>query len=332
VIVVWNVLCILITIRVLQVSETAIGFGVLAAELLNNKSKYYRVDNSEGEAVIINRVAADYFQNMPILQFLEQNIIDLPANKMDLQKLISAVNKLQETTVELSLNPKQNSVFVAQEWLKVSVKPIYLNKTDIFESDFSLNKIKKETYLFWTIENITAYKNMDAVFKSEMSSLHSFLNHLPVGLYTCDNSGRIEYINDTLAEKLNTDKNSAIGKTIDSFVAYKPELLHTPTGEYNDNLTFNTADGTVDAYVRQRNVRENNEIKTRGVVMWNLPNDAELQNRLNLILDKFEYLFETAPVGIIFLDNHQNIREINRYVETLLEIKNSDAFGRKFSA
>ncbi len=331
-IVIWNVLCILLTIRVLQVSETAIGFGVLAAEILNDKSKYYRVDNAEGEAVIINRAAVDYFQNMPVLQFLEHNIIDLSANKMDLQKLISAVNKLQETTVELSLNPKQNSVFVAEEWLRVSVKPIYLSKTDIFESEFSLKKIKKETYLFWTIENITAYKNMDAVFKSEMSSLHSFLNHLPVGLYTCDDSGRIEYINDTLAAELNTDKNSAIGRTIDSFVAYKQELLHTPTGEYNDNLTFKTADGTVDAYVRQRNVRENNELKTRGVVMWNLPNDAELQNRLNLILDKFEYLFETAPVGIIFLDDHHNIREINKYVETLLEVKNGDAFGRKFSA
>ena len=331
-IVVWNVLCILITIRILQVSETAIGFGALAAELLNDKSKYYRVDNSSGEAIIINKAAAEYFRNMPILQFLEQNIIDLPANKMDLQKLLSAVNKLQATTVELSLNPKQDSVFVAEEWLRVSVKPIYLNKTDIFESDFSLNKIKKETYIFWSIENITAYKNMDAVFQSEMSSLHSFLDYLPVGLYTCDNNGSIEYINNTLAQKLGTDKNIAIGKTIDDFVASKSELLHTPTGEYNDNITFKNEDEIFDAYVRQRNVRENNELKTRGVVMWNLPNDAELQSRLNLILDKFEYLFATVPVGIILLDSKQNIKEINKYVENLVETKSRDVSGHKISA
>ncbi|MBQ7633417.1 MAG: response regulator [Alphaproteobacteria bacterium] len=331
-IVVWNVLCILITIRVLQVSETAIGFGALSAELLNDKSKYYRVDNAEGEAIIINRAAAEYLQNMPVLQFLEQNIIDLPANKMDLQKLITAINKLQAVTVELSLNPKQDSVFVAEEWLKVSVKPIYLKKTDIFESDFSLNKIKKETCIFWTIENITAHKNMDAVFRNEMSSLHSFLDYLPVGLYTCDDKGCIEYINDTLTEKLGIDKKEAIGKSIDDFVASKLELLHTPTGVYNDNLTFKTSEDTFDAFVRQRNVRENNELKTRGVVIWNLPNDAQLQNRLNLIIDKFEYLFETAPVGIILLDGHQNIVEINKYVEMLIERKNRDVFGHKITA
>ncbi len=330
-VVVWNVMCILITIRILQVSENAIGFGALSAELLNDKAKYNRVDNSEGEAIIINRAAAEYFQNMPIIPFLEQNIIDSPANKMDLQKLVSAVNKLQATTVELSLNPKQDSVFVVEEWLRISVKPIYLNKTDIFESEFSLNKIKKETYIYWSIENITAYKNMDAVFKGEMSSLHSFLDYLPVGLYTCDDSGKLEYINDTLAEKLHIDKNTAVSKTIDDFVAYKPELLHTPTGEYNDNLTFKTADGIFEAYVRQRNVRENNELKTRGVVMWNLPTDAELQNRLNIVIDRFEYLLETAPVGIVLLDKQLNIRELNKYVKPLLNAENRDVTGQKFS-
>lgn len=330
-VVLWNILCILITIRILQVSETAIGFGALSAELLNDKSKYNRVDNSEGEAIIINRAAAEYFQNMPIMSFLEQNIIDSPANKMDLQKLISAVNKLQAATVELSLNPKQDSVFVVEEWLRINVKPIYLNKTDIFESEFSLNKIKKETYIYWSIENITAYKNMDAVFKGEMSSLHSFLDYLPVGLYTCDDSGKLEYINDTLAEKLHIDKNTAVSKTIDDFVAYKPELLHTPTGEYNDNLTFKTADGIFEAYVRQRNVRENNELKTRGVVMWNLPTDAELQNRLNIVIDRFEYLLETAPVGIVLLDKQLNIRELNKYVKPLLNAENRDVAGQKFS-
>ena len=330
--VVWNVMCILITIRILQVSETAIGFGALSAEILNDKTKYYRVDNSTGEAILINRAAAEYFQNMPLLQFLEQNIIDLPANKMDLQKLTSAVNKLQPATVELSINPKQNSVFVAEEWLRVSVKPIYLNKADIFESEFSLQKIRKESYIFWTVENITAYKNMDAVFQSEMSSLHHFLDYLPVGLYTCDHSGKIEYINNVLAEKLHTDKNDAIGKTIDDFVAYKPEVLHTASGNYDDMLTFKTDEGTAEGFVKQRNIRVNNELKTRGVVVWNLPNDADLRNRLNMAADRFERLFDTAPVGIVLLDSRQKIVEVNKYIEDLLGRRRQELVGHTISA
>ena len=331
-IVIWNVLCILITIRILQVSETAIGFGALSAEILNDKNKYYRVDNSTGEAILINRAAAEYFQNTPILKFLEQNIIDLPANKMDLQKLTSAINKLQSATVELSINPKKDSVFVAEEWLKVSIKPIYLNKADIFESEFSLQKIRKESYIFWTVENITAYKNMDAVFQKEMTSLHHILDYLPVGLYTCDSTGKIEYLNNALAEKLKIDKNDAFGKSLDDFVARKAELLHSAGGNYDDMLTFKAGDELIDTYVKQRNVRESGELKTRGVVMWDLPNDEDLRSRLDNVVDKFEHLFDTVPVGIIITDKKHKIIEINKYVEDLFGRRSQEIAGQTVSA
>jgi len=53
-VVIWNILCILVTIRILKVSEHAIGFGAMAAEILNDKNKYCRVDNAKGEAIITN--------------------------------------------------------------------------------------------------------------------------------------------------------------------------------------------------------------------------------------------------------------------------------------
>ena len=330
-IVVWNILCILITIRILKVSENAIGFGALAAEILNDKNKYHRIDNAMGAPILANKAALDYFKNDSVLNFLEHNIIDSAANKLDLQKLLSAVNKLQEATVRVSICPSKNSVFVAEEWLKVSVKPIYLNKADIFEDEFSLKKIRKETYIFWTVENITAYKNMEQVYQDEMSSLHNFLDFLPVGLYNCDGEGKIEYINDTLAGYLQIDKNDAVGKSVDSFVAYKPEQLHNHTGIFNGNIIFKTAAGSAEAFVRQQNVRENSELKTRGVVIWNLPNDNDLKNKLNEVSDKFEWLFSTAPVGIIFADKQQKIIELNQHVEDIFEKSASDIKHKKIS-
>lgn len=328
-IVVWNILCILITIRILKVSENAIGFGALAAEILNDKNKYNRIDNAMGVPILANKAALDYFKNDSVLDFLEHNIIDSAANKLDLQKLSSAVNKLQEATVRLSICPSKNSVFVAEEWLKVSVKPIYLNKADIFEDEFSLKKIRKETYIFWMVENITAYKNMEQVYQDEMSSLHNFLDFLPVGLYNCDGEGKIEYINDTFAGYLQIDKNDAVGKSVDSFVAYKPEQLHNNTGIFNGNIIFKTAEGNAEAFVRQQNVRENSELKTRGVVIWNLPNDKDLKNNLNELSDKFEWLFSTAPVGIIFADKQQKIIELNQQVEDIFEKSASEIKHKK---
>lgn len=330
--VVWNIMCILFTIRILKVSENAIGFGTLVSEILDDRAKYCRIDNSKGEAVLINKAAVDYFQNMPILQFLEANMLDTQANTMDMQKLSSAVNKLQSATVIITIKPQHNSVFVLQEWLKVSVKPIYLNKTDIFEHEYSLKKIRKETYLFWSVENITSYKNMDEVFQKEMTSLHNFLDFLPVGLYSCDAEGKIEYINNILAERLGTDKNKAIGKTIDDFVVYHAELLHSANGEYSNNILFKAKTGNEEAFVRQSNIRENNELKTRGVVVWNLPNDESLRQKLNLLSDKLEHLFKTLPVGIVLTDKKMQILEVNDYAANILGRQNNDLRGQKFSA
>ena len=46
--VILNIICILITIRILKVSENAIGFGALASEVLNDKDKCHRIDNYLG--------------------------------------------------------------------------------------------------------------------------------------------------------------------------------------------------------------------------------------------------------------------------------------------
>lgn len=316
-VILWNIVCILITIRILKVSEHAIGFGALASEILKDKTTCYRVDNAKGEAILANKPAVDFFKGSSVLAFLENNIIDSSANKLDLQKLTSAVNKLQETTVVLSINPEKNSVFVAAEWLRITIKPIYLNKTDIFEDEYSLKKIHKESYIFWTIENITSYKNMEEIFETEKSSLHDFLDFLAVGLYTCDREGKIEYINNTLADYLGTDKNGAIGQKIDYFVAYKAENLHNADGNYNGNVMIKTSSGVSEVFVKQTNVRENNELKKRGIVIWNLPNDGQLKSELNQITDHFDGIFNSAPIGIILTDSDLNISLVNSQIATI---------------
>lgn len=328
-VVAFSLLCILITIRILKVSESAIGFGSLAAEILNDKNKYHRIDNSEGKIILVNKEALEYFKDKGVLEFLEKNIIDTNANKLDLQKLSSAVSKLQSTTVRLSINPTKNSVFVAEEWLRVSVKPIYLNKTDIFEGEYSLKKIQKETYIYWTIENITSYKNMEQVFQSEMSLLHNFLDFMPVGLYTHDGDGNIEYINNTLADYLKIDKNKVLGKKIDLLIAYKPEQLYSETGFFDGNIILKSGKENKEVFVRQRNIRENGNIKTRGVVIWDLPNDEDLTNTLQNVSDKCEWIFDTAPIGVVFVDKKHKIFEVNRHTLNIFNKKEEELYGEK---
>lgn len=326
--VVINVLCILITIRILKVSEDAIAFGTLASEILNDKTKYLRVDNSESKAVLCNRLAADYFGDMSVLDFLEKNITDTAANKLDYQKLQSAVGKLQSATVELSINPAQDSIFLAHEWLRISAKPIYLNKTDIFEGKYSINKIRKESYIFWSVENITAYKNMEQVFKQERNSLHDFINYLPVGLYSCDENGIIEYINNSLAQYLETPKNTAIGHKINEFV----EFYHKPTRSSNANfsgfvlLKRKTTSGEV--FLKQQRIKENKETKIRGVVIWDMPNDKELKRVFDIMRDKADWLLNNSPIGVVFADGYLKILEHNKNIEKIFNTPSEALLGQ----
>ena len=134
-IVVWNILCILITIRILKVSENAIGFGALAAEILNDKNKYNRIDNAMGVPILANKAALDYFKNDSVLDFLEHNIIDSAANKLDLQKLSSMAQYAQRAGCRRS---DQN-----------------LNSRLLVYLCFHIHKDKRQTPLHWCI----GYKN-----------------------------------------------------------------------------------------------------------------------------------------------------------------------------
>ena len=309
--VVLNIVVILITIRILKVSETAIGFGALAGEIIADESKYQRVDNINGEIVVANKSAINFFGEENIGNYFSKNIIDNDANRLDLQKLYSAVKNIQPAIVELSVNPSKNSVFVSEEWFKVSVKPVFLNKADIFEGKYSLKQIQKETYFYWVVENITAYKNMEQIFKTERAELENFVDYMPVGLYITDLHGTIEHVNETLAEFLKLSKDEANGLKLRDFINNYPEELDD-VADFSGNLQLKIKGKKVDVFVIQKSIISDEIRKNRGIVVWNLPNDADLNKSLYSLQNKFEHLFNSVPIGIISADEKHNIIEANQ--------------------
>lgn len=325
--VILNIVVILLTIRILKVSETAIGFGALAGEIIADESKYQRVDNINGEIVVANKIALNYFGEGNIGNYFSKNLINTDANKLDLQKLYSAVKNLQPAIVELSVNPRRNSVFVTEEWFRISVKPIYLNKADIFESRYSLKKIRKEVYLYWTVENITAYKNMEQIFKSERAELENVVDFMPVGLYVADLKGNIEYVNEALANYLHLSKDEIISAQLSDFIINAPDELIEANKDFSGNIQFQVKDKKIECFAIQKSIEKDGNKKIRGVIVWNLPNDKDLSTSLNLIREKFEKLFNTVPIGVIISDEKQQILDVNSkainiFSKSKLEFKN----------
>ena len=306
--------CLIITIKTIDAAETAISYGGFANEILHNDTKMRRIENPRGESIIQNEPAQNFIKNDTVLNFIERFLAEGPANKSAFYRLQTAQQNLRSEKVTLSLitHPTNDRIFNDLEWLEVSIRPIFLKKPQIFDGAFSIKKIKKETYLYWTINNITAQKNMEHIFKDETSSLHNFLDYLPVGLYTVDKDYKIEYTNYCLANFLNISINELKGKYLSDFLAANtnlPELQESWKG----NLFFTTSSqNVIECFVLQNAYRENEKIKMRGVVFTQLPSEGELQDRFEQANDQISWLFNHAPVGIIFLSPEGTVIDGNQ--------------------
>ena len=161
-----TIICILLAINVLSASENALTYGGFANEILKTQDIIQRIDNNEGYPVIQNNLAKSFFANLSVLEKIKLIHIDERQNNLNFQRIEQALKSLKHEKVAIAVENENKT-----EWLDVSVRPIYLKKSDIFEGDFSLKKIVKETYFLWQIENITAQKNMEQIFENERKKL-----------------------------------------------------------------------------------------------------------------------------------------------------------------
>ncbi len=306
-------LCLIQRIKTLNAAEKAITYGGFANEIIKSDFLGERIDNALGEAVLQNMPAEELFKGRPVLEFLESHLSDNTFNKANFFRLQNACNNLSaaQITLSLVLHQEDNRIFGDEEWFKITVRPIFLRKTDIFNGPFSIKSIKKETYLYWNIQNTTAEKNMERVFQSECRSLHDFLDYLPVGLYITDKDYNIEYANDNFAKMLGMAHQDLIGRNLSDFLTTNSDL---PARSFlwKGELHFkNQKNQICESFVFQETFSEQRKIKNRGVVVSQLPGEPELKSRLNEAFDRISWLFNFAPVGILFLDNKGIIQEAN---------------------
>ncbi len=318
--------CLILTIRTLNSAEQAMSYGGFANEIIKNDFKLKRIENSDGVAVLQNTPAAEFFQQFPVLTFLEHYLTDDTNNKNAFQRIKNACSNLtpEKTVISLSLHDMESKIFGNEEWFEVGVRPIYLKKADIFNGPFSIKAIKKDAFLYWSIKNVTARQNMEAIFQEERRSLHDFLDYLPIGLYICGQNSQIEYVNHAFAKFLGQHREDLVGKKMDDFITRNSEIPSHHL-QWHGTVYFNTPNNTTtETLLYQERYKDNNNTpKSRGVVVNDIPTDQSLKTDLNTAFDKISWLFNFAPVGIIFINNEGKIKDCNAQASEFL-IKNKD--------
>ena len=322
-------ICIYLTLKTISDGETAMTYGGFANEIIKNNIYSQRIENSLLETIIENELSKDLFKHDCVFKFLEQHLAEGKNNKSALYTLKSACENLtsERVNIALKIHTDSETIFNDEEWFEISVNPIFLKKTDIFEGPYSIKAIKKDTYLFWSCKNITAQKNMEQVFHEERQSMHDFLDYLPVGLYVINRDHKIEYINHAFAQMLERSREELLGHNLNEFTSPVSKLPEA-SASWNGKLYFMTADEQpIDCFVFHQNFRENQQIKTRGVVICGLPDNQHLQNDLNSAYDKISWLFNYAPVGIIFADNQGEIHACNNTAARFLHVEAENING-----
>lgn len=314
------ILCLIISITILQSGETAILYGGLANEILQNRKICYIIMNTAGKTILQNELAHKTLQKTTILDFLNEHCLKDEINLQNLKQLQTSALHLRADTIELALKFDMTTVFSGAEWYRISVRPISLkSKQKEIDQASPYNK-KYNIYQLWSMENITSEKTIETIFQEERQAFYNFLNFMPIGLYLLNSKGKIEYANKTLCLILNKTEEALQGKDISLF------LPKTTAGEQKINnactqyITYiKNKDGETNEYlVKIDNFKTGNELQTRGAVIGNIPTNQTLKQNYEKATSEISSIFDLSPFGMMLLDLDLVIKRTNqRFIDIL---------------
>ncbi len=176
-------------------------------------------------------------------------------------------------------------------------------------------------FVVWRIDDITSKRQMEQILREEQDRLVDFLENASVGFYSVNGEGRFQFINHTLAkwlgyspDEIARDKlrlhDFVIGATPDGALPYDPFLGTGAPGRQGEVRLRRRDGGEIQVYIMQTLVEDESGIHTRSVVR-DLTSERELQQVAVLSQQRFQRLFEDAPLGIAIVDLEGRVSDCN---------------------
>ncbi len=211
------------------------------------------------------------------------------------------------------------------EWRRMTAIPV-------------LSEIADASGSLWRIEDITPQRELDAIRRLEEDRMSDMLDLLPVGFFSADREGVLQYVNQTLARWLGLPPD---------------RLLGTPFADYVDeiggegDLNLRDSDGRTFAVTleqSQKDAEDGDVAYTRSIVLrdlvWSeiIAPSAEDDITPDLLEEASQqqnigstgWLFDDAPVGIVLLDHDGVVTDCNRAFQALVGFHHDSVCGRPF--
>ena len=183
-------------------------------------------------------------------------------------------------------------------------------------------------YVHWRFDDITHRYQMEAAIREEREKLRDFTDNAPVGFFSVDEDGKLQFANDTLLRLLGADARTIIGKTkLHDFLVNPPkdgkpyDCFEDGGYHQHGEALMKGAGGRVFKAAITHSITKDEEGKviSRSVV-YDLTTEQKMQQALRESEDRFERLFEEAPVGICMLTATGSISDANATLAAMMRL------------
>ncbi len=278
-------------------------------EVLEKSAEARAISNPEGDTIYANARFNRLFdgEKKPSLQAFTQLFEDPKKIDKALSDLKNKAAPAGSATTELQT--------------KIKGKPIWFQVTCQFIIGWA-------GFVHWRIDDITHRYEMEAAIREEREKLRDFTDNAPVGFFTVDESGKFRFANDTLLRLLGTDPITLIGKArLHDFLVTPPaggkpyDLFEGGGLHQHGELLMKGAGNRVFKAAVTHSITRNEEgqLISRSIV-YDLTTEQKMQQALRESEDRFQRLFEEAPVGICMLTENGLISDANQTLAAMLKL------------
>lgn len=183
-------------------------------------------------------------------------------------------------------------------------------------------------YVHWRIDDITHRYAMEAAIREEREKLRDFTDNAPVGFFTVDEEGKFQFANDTLLRLFGTDNATLIGKiSLHDFLVSPPkggqpyDCFEEGGLHQHGEVLMKGAGGRIfKAAITHSITRgEDGKVLSRSIV-YDLTSEQIMKQALEESEDRFQRLFDEAPVGICMLNAQGIISDANQTLAAMLKL------------
>ncbi|MBO6826173.1 MAG: PAS domain S-box protein, partial [Sneathiella sp.] len=291
----------------------------LVAEFISASPEGRLVTSKDGKFIFANDAYFDVLRldrrngNQTLLEVMDDNI----SAREQLKALRNAANRGDVVEMRVELKTEDG------RWLAVLAHPLQA------VSD----------HIVWYVAETTSQHKIEEVERSEREKLSEYFNNAPVGFYSLDSRGRIQFVNRIFADWLGyhqrelSEGNISFSDLVvkgDERQLSLMDNMSEVVSRYEGELELTRRDGTVlPVHVTQTIIRDETGgvIGSRSVVR-ELLQEQLWRERVESAEQHFRRFFEAAPIGIVLLDAEGNVIEGNPAFRVLTETVVDSAIGR----